>query len=135
MSVLTELFISTAESAKGYDEHTADRYERVQLGGLTNLEFETLWAILDAEEWDPETHALDEIASTESAWVFQFPPRYLERLQALPDTAKPAVADAWAATDELSTTPDEFAPIIDQLITMARAAKAKGSGLYLWTST
>ena len=65
MGLLTELFVARDEEAKTYDHESAARFSSLQLGGLTNLEFETLWAILAAEEWSPETHALDEVASTE----------------------------------------------------------------------
>jgi hypothetical protein len=66
MNVLTELFVAPVESAKSYDATSGSKFERVQLGGLTNLEFETLWAIIEGEEWDAEKHQLREVTSSEN---------------------------------------------------------------------
>jgi hypothetical protein len=135
MSVMTELFVSTEESAVTYESRRATSFERVQIGGLTSLEFETLWAILEGEEWDPDKHLLTEITSTESSWVHQFPGRYLELLENLSDSTKRPVVAAWAATEELSAPPAEVAPVIDTLVALARSAIKKGQGLFVWTST
>ena len=134
MSVLTELFVAPAESAKSYDTMSGSRFERVQLGGLTNLEFETLWAIVEGEDWDAEKHALREVTSSENSWVHEFPRRYLEVLGALSDRTKQTAAATWAATEEISSTPAEVSPVIDHLVVLSRSATQKGQGLFVWTS-
>lgn len=63
MGLMTELFVAEGKDAKGYDPVSSSGTERVQLGGLTTLEFETLWAILEGEEWNPEKHVLREIVA------------------------------------------------------------------------
>lgn len=134
MGLMTELFVAEDRDAKGYDPESAEGFERAELGGLTNLEFETLWSILEGEDWDPKKHGLKEVAARPESWIFRFPPSYVDRLQQLRDSDLAVAAAAWAATEEISTTPAEVAPIIGQLVALARSAAKKRQGLYVWTS-
>jgi hypothetical protein len=134
MGLMTELFVARDEEAKTYDHTSAGRFSSLQLGGLTNLEFETLWAILAAKEWSAETHALHEVASTKGTWTFKFPEVYLDRLRRLEPTAISAAATSWAATDEVSCEPAEVEPVIAQLASIARSLSGGDRGLFLWTS-
>src|SRR5436190_20282229 len=83
MSILTELFIAPDSAATTYDHRSAGQFTGAQLGGLTNLEFETLWAILERTPWDVNKHSLSEVAATETSWTFQFPQGYMDRLSRL----------------------------------------------------
>jgi hypothetical protein len=134
MSVLTELFVDDEQKASTYNPATAAGIERAQLGGLTNLEFETLWAIVEGEEWDVEKHALREVASGDSFWVHQFPAEYVAQLQALGPSEISAAAATWAATDEIMAAPEDVSPVIDQLVALARSATKTGKGLFIWTA-
>ena len=134
MGLTTELFVARDDEARTYDHESAGRFSSLQLSGLTNLEFETLWAILAAEEWSPETHCLQEVASTEGTWTFKFPTAYLERLRRLDPAAISAAATSWAATDELSCEPVEVEPVITQLASIARSFSDNNRGLFVWTS-
>lgn len=133
MSILIELFLATDVDAKSYDHTSAGRFSATQLGGLTNLEFETLWAILMGEEWSPEKHALSQVAETESSWTFRFPPPYVDKLRELKAADIPAAATAWAATEEISGAASDVAPVISELATLARSVD-QGRGLFVWTS-
>jgi hypothetical protein len=134
MGLLTELFVAREKEARSYDHTSAGRLPGVQLGGLTNLEFETLWAILAGEEWSAETHALEEVASTEETWTFKFPPAYLEILRALDSSRISEAARAWAATEELSCAPADVEPVITKLATIARSFSDGDRSLFLWSS-
>jgi hypothetical protein len=134
MGLMTEIFIADEKQARTYDSLSPGAVERVQLGGLTNLEFETLWAILEGVEWDPETHALAEIVGGEEAWIHEFPAGYVEKLCKLGAQESASAAVTWAATEEISAMPEEVLPIIGQLVALARAAAARNLRLFLWTS-
>jgi hypothetical protein len=134
MGLLTELFVASDEEAKAYDHTTAGRFPRTQLGGLTNLEFETLWAILAAETWNLETHSLTEVASTKGSWTFRFPAAYIDRLRRLEPSAIVAAATCWAATEEIASAPSDVEPVISALVSLARSVKGPDQGLFLWSS-
>jgi hypothetical protein len=135
MGLMTELFVATPERAATYDAHSEGRFEHVKLGRLTHLEFEMLWAILEGKAWAPKTHALREIRSTDSQWVFEFPARFLGILPSLSDAAKASAAAAWADTEELAdASPADLAPIIESLIALSRSAAESGQGVFVWIS-
>ena len=107
-------------------------FERIQLGGLTNLEFETLWAIVDHEEWDAERHALEQISSTDASWTFQFPAAYVAKLQSLDADKIRKAATSWSATEEIGASPDDVLPVIESLMTLAQSASAQNRTLFMW---
>jgi hypothetical protein len=134
MGMLTDLYVASPSSARGYDKAHGGSFEREELGGLTNLEFETLWAILSDEEWDAGRHALEEVASTESSWTFQFPPEYSARLRALDDEALARVAARWAETEEISGSAEDVLPVIQALVRLAHLVVPEKTALFVWTS-
>jgi hypothetical protein len=134
MGLQTELFIASEEDAARYDGLNGNSFERIQLGGLTNLEFETLWAIFDDAEWDAKRHGLKQIASTNASWTFQFPAAYLAKLQSFDANQVNEAAAVWSATEEIAASPDEVLPVIESLVTLARSASAQNRNLFLWTA-
>jgi hypothetical protein len=134
MGLMTELFVAREDEARIYDHASAGRFHSVQLGGLTNLEFETLWAILAAEKWNAKTYALDEVASTGGTWTFHFPLAYIAKLRELDSAGVSAAAKSWAATDELLCKPAEVEPVITKLVSIAKSIRDNDRGLFLWFS-
>jgi len=135
MSILTELFIAPDSAAPTYDHRSAGQFTGARLGGLTSLEFETLWAILEGTPWDVNKHSLSEVASTESSWTFRFPQGYLDRLSTLDAKAIPPAVAAWAITDELAgTRAADLEPVVRELVRLAQAAANQGQGLFVWTA-
>jgi hypothetical protein len=134
MGLMTELFVAERGQAKTYTPASPGDIERAQLGGLTSLEFETLWAILQGEEWTLEKHALREVVSREESWIHEFPGSYVEKLRTLGGSEMASAAAQWAATEEISSTADEVLPIIEQLVSLARSAAAKRKTLFVWVA-
>jgi hypothetical protein len=134
MGILTELFLATDDEARAYDGDSAERFESVQLGGLTSLHFETLWSILDGKEWGPESHGLEEVRPSGHTWTFKFPAAYVERLRALDSRGTSAAAKQWAATEELACDPADVEPVIDALVSLARSLGSGDLHLFLWGS-
>ena len=134
MGILAELFVATDEEAKSYDGQSAGRFQSVQLGGLTNLEFETLWAILEGKDWSPDSHALQEMRPAGETWTFKFPPAYVERMRRLDSEGVAAAAKQWAATEELACAPADVEPVIATLVAVARSIGDGNRSLFLWGS-
>jgi hypothetical protein len=133
MGLLTELFVATEEQARGYDGASATGFAPVEFGGLTSLEFESLWAIVEAQEWSPDRHILKEVASGEEWGTFRFPAPYVERLRRLEPADVAAAATAWAATEEIAGDPADIEPVVRALVSLARSVEGP-RGLYVWTS-
>jgi hypothetical protein len=134
MGLQTELFVGSIEDARKYDGDGTTALERIQLGGLTNLEFETLQAIIANEDWDVKRHALDEVASTEASWTFRFPDAYVTALQSLDVADMNNAATKWAATEEIAASPSDVLPVIESLVRLAKSASANGRDLFVWTA-
>ena len=134
MGLMTELFVAAPEMAASYGPRMGEGFQRVELGGLTNLEFETLWAILENDEWNAGKHALIEVVSTKSSWTYQFPAPFVAKLQVIDQIAIRSAAESWSATEEMAASPADVLPIINALVDLARSAAAKNQGLFLWTS-
>jgi hypothetical protein len=134
MGLQTDLFVGSIEDARKYDGEATTAIERIQLGGLTNLEFETLRAIIANEAWDIKRHALDEVASTEASWTFRFPDAYVTALQSLDVAGMNNAATKWAATEEIAASPSDVLPVIESLVRMATSASANGRDLFVWTA-
>jgi hypothetical protein len=132
MSLMTELFVADEEGARAYDSLSPGAVQRVQLGGLTNLEFETLWAILEGEEWDAKKHGLRRVVNRGEDWVFEFPGAYVEKLRTLGASEQASAVATWAATEEIAAEPEDMAPVIGQLVALAGSAATKRLKLYLW---
>ena len=132
MGLQTDLFLDSVDDAMKYDGAPSADVERFRVGGLTNLEFERLQAILALEEWDVKRHALEEIASTETSWTFRFPASYVMTLQSLDRDAMNRAASSWAATEEIASSPSEVLPVIESLAALARSASATGRDLFVW---
>ena len=103
MAILTDIFVSTQSDAQRYQSLQPKRsggpFELVQFKGLTNLEFGTLWAIINGEEFDFDKHALESLAPQENTWLFRFPPAFVQKLSALtPAASMEEVSPAWAET-------------------------------------
>ena len=69
MGLLCDLFVNSHEEALAYESTVSldrnsriKRFDPVEFKGLTSLEFGTLWAILESEEWNPEKHMLIDVA-------------------------------------------------------------------------
>ena len=134
MGLQTDLFLGSVEDAQNYDRAKSKNLERIQLGGLTNLEFEILRAIVAEEPWEVERHALEQIASTEESWTFRFPSAYVRTLQALDNEAIKRAANAWAATEEIAASTADVLPVIESLVLLAKSASTTGRDLFLWTA-
>lgn len=138
MAILTDIFVSTSSDAQRYQSFHPKRsggpFELVQFKGLTNLEFGSLWAIIDGEEFDFDKHALESLAPQENTWLFRFPPAYVQKLAALTPATIEDVAATWADTEELQWDPSEAQEIVIELVRLAKLASTPGKGLFFWGS-
>jgi hypothetical protein len=138
MAILTDIFISSPADAQRYQSLQPKRsggpFELVQFKGLTNLEFGTLWAIINGEEFDFVKHALESLAPQEETWLFRFPSAFVQKLSALTPSAVEEVSAAWAETEELQWDPSEAKEVIVDLVRLAKLASSSSKGLFFWGS-
>jgi hypothetical protein len=139
MSIMTELFVADPADAPGYEkrsprDHASGRFEVREFGGLTSLEFEVLWAIIEGKDWTPKQYSLEHVVKPGQQWLCRFPPPFVEMLAALTPKDLGAIAEKWAAIEELSCSAEQIYPVLDGLVSLAKSAKAKGRGLFLWGS-
>ncbi len=139
MAILTDIFVSSPEDAPRYESlQRAGRldglFEVVQFKGLTNLEFGTLWAIIDGEQFDFDKHAFESLAPQKNTWLLRFPTSFVQKLAALTPTAVDEAAESWAAADELQWEPSEAKEVIVELVRLAKLAASSSKGLFFWGS-
>lgn len=110
MSILCDLFVADPSDAPHYADDSGDHewsseIESVSLGGLTQLQFEILWAIVEGRPWQAEVHAFEWVGEPPedgSTWLWRFPP--------------------------------PFVTVVATLLKLARSAEASKRGLFLWGS-
>jgi hypothetical protein len=142
MGILCELFVADPADAPLYEDEADDvesaaEFERVQLSGLTQLEFETMWAITEGRPWDAATHALEVVGEPErdaESWLFRFPPAFVTRLANLSAPEVASITVQWARTEEINCAPQEVEHVVRSLVDLAGLAVASKRGLYLWGS-
>jgi hypothetical protein len=144
MSILCELFVADPSEASKYGDRSDDSewaadVESMAFGGMTQLNFEILWAIVEGRPWDPGTHSFewvgDQPEGQAETWTFRFAPAFVSLLAALKDPrAITEVTQQWARTEELNCDPEELTEVVDALVHLARSAEASGRGLFLWGS-
>jgi hypothetical protein len=135
MAILTDIFVSSPNEAAKYDgiNHGAV-IELVQFKGLTNLEFGTLWAIIEGKEFDFDQHALESLTPAEETWLLRFPISFVQELVALTPPRIREIAESWANTDELQWESSEAEEVVVELVRLAKFASATSQGLFLWGS-
>jgi hypothetical protein len=139
MGILADLFVADPADAVSYETFIgspppADRFEVHQLGGLTQLELEILWAILDGEEWSPKRYSLEPVGEPGESWLFRFPAPFVERLRMLAPADMPSAATKWGAIEELACDGKTIRPVLEALVSLARSATTKRRALFLWGS-
>jgi hypothetical protein len=141
MGILADFFSAATADARLYalpssqSDHVLEaRIAPAKYKGFTSLELEMLWAILEGGEWNPEVHVLldESIPGDDESWLYRFPEQFVALLaDATPDAIGKANA-AWAATEELRCSPDDLAPVVTDLQSIARKSRLTGQPMYLW---
>jgi len=135
MSVLADIYISPEDEAVNYDTAPDQFTERAQYKGMTPLEISMLWSIMQGVEWDvalmDEFPCLLQIDGGERL-VHKFPAEMVAELAKLSPERAATVTAAWAATEELSCSPEDIRPTVDDLVRLAGRAIESGRSMFLW---
>ncbi|HKA43039.1 MAG TPA: hypothetical protein VKF40_13710 [Burkholderiales bacterium] len=135
MSVLADVYISRDDDAVKYDTAPDQFADRAQYKGLTPLELSSLWSIMRGMEWDVammgEFPCLLQIDGGERL-VHRLPAAMVSGLAALSPDQVDSVTSAWAATEELSCSPEDIRPVVDDLVRLSRRASQTNRNVYLW---
>jgi hypothetical protein len=135
MSVLADIYISRDDDAVKYDTAPDQFADRAQYQGFTPLELAMLWSIMRGIEWDVAT--MDEFpcllqVDGGERLVHQLPATLVSELATLSPNRIALVTSAWAATEELSCSPDDIISVVDDLVRLSRRAVETGQSVYLW---
>lgn len=141
--MLSDFFVADAADALRYAQRheEADEGEEIerrlnpaQYKNVTGLELGTLWAILEGAEWNVKKHMPDTISEGEEgeSWLHRFPVELTRLLANLDEAGLCRAAEDWAETEEMDCDPEELAPLLADLQSLARLAEAPGTSVYLW---
>lgn len=168
MGILCELFVATRRNALKFESRLdvakPPAYERAEAKGLTPLEFETLWAILQGESFDAKRHQLEDLyfgthsqsalgrfhmklliwkamlqsllgKDVGSSWLHRFPKPYVNRLANLKDDEISHIAAAWSKTEEMArSAPRDLDDMLRTLRRLAAVAASSNKQMFVWGS-
>ena len=139
MSLLSELYVSSATEATKYDD-TPEPFApyRAEYQGLTSEEFANLWAVLcDREPMESDVDAFDTLLNVDDGQrlINRFPDDFVTRLADLSEHDLESVAQKWVQHGELSfmeCRPSDAMPILESLRNLANVAVKEQKLLCLW---
>ena len=139
MSLISELYVSSARDAVMYDDspETFAPY-RAEYRGLTYEEFANLWAVLCGREpMEGDADAFDTLLKVDGGQrlINRFPDDFVNRLAALSEHDLESVAEKWVQHGELSfmeCSPSDVIPILESLRNLAVVAVKEQKLLCLW---
>jgi len=140
--VLTDVVIADEGEAPAVaaDAAPSRRWPGVVATGLDQVKLARLWALLAGQEFRDELvfefAPLHEV-SEDGPWVFRVPAALRELLASADEARAAAIADAWAATEELELDgwePDAVGSLLGALRSLARTARLSGKPLLMWVS-
>jgi hypothetical protein len=139
MAILTDIFVASPTDAPKHEALQAagrlgNLFEVVMFKGLTDLEFGTLWAIINGAEFDHDKHAFEVLTSPGETWLGRFPTPFVQKLAALNPAQIKKIAAPWAATEELQWAPAEAEEVLVELARLAKLAGSTSKGLFCWGS-
>jgi hypothetical protein len=135
MSVLADIYISRDDEAIRYDT-TPDQFaDRARYKGFTPLELSILWSIMRGIEWDvammDDFPFLLQIDGGERL-IHRLPSAMVTELADLSRDRVASITSAWAATEELSCSPEDIRPVVEDLVRLARRATETSRSVHLW---
>jgi hypothetical protein len=135
MGLLSDIYISRDTEAVKYDTTPNAFIERAQYKGITSLELSTLWTIMRGIEWD--VAMMDDFACLlekdgGERTIHSFPAAMIQSLGQLTTDQIRDFSVKWAATEEITCSPADIQPVVEEMTRLARSAAAKGCGLYIW---
>ena len=145
MAVLSEVFATKHRGALARSEaldagdDAPDDVRHLELSDVTTIELEALGEIaarvLRFGTGDTELEEVD----LDHESLFELPPFLCEVLVELGRAEDPEaladVAAAWAASEEMGSTPDVTQPIVADLVQLVTAASREGLNIYLWAGS
>ncbi len=137
MSLLSDIYVASPEAATSYDEQqTVADGDRAQLPGVTFLELSTLWALLEAREWeDSYMNAFACVFERDGGerLIYSLPTQFVARLASLDAGSIQSAAELWSQTEELACSAADVVPGITEMAEVARRGEQSGRRLYIWT--
>jgi len=141
MAVLSDLLVAPEQQTNAVliSQRPAKQWTAAEWKGLSEINFEQLWAILDKRPYDlsrlKQFKTLTK--SADGPWVIVFPHQLTRQIAGLPKEALASISKAWAASEEFRLDklpePDVFILLSDVHRLAVLAVKEK-KALMLWVS-
>jgi len=129
-----EVILRTSGHATTWPTLEAKTVDQIK---LTSLAFLLQGKPLDGPDFNDYVKSFKPLAvgGDDGPWIDQLPEGLVRDLAALPDDRIPALASAWAATEEAILDrwdANDVVPFLKELASFAGAALAQERGLLLW---
>jgi len=145
MGIISDFFVADETDAFKYEDLATsgdtlklhEQFNPVQYNGYTDLELSTLWAILENQEWDLETHSLKKYSFGEDGetWLMSFPNSFRNMLCDLNEEKFELVTSEWVSTEELNYHENDVSiRLVRDLIYLSKLSKKTNNPLFLWGS-
>jgi hypothetical protein len=136
MGILADFFLAASDAdAAAYDGESRSPENRIASKGITPLEASTLLASFQKTPWDVslmDRFVEVSIVDEGEQLTHRLPDELVAFLaEGSPDEIAEAVK-RWAATEEMGCSPSDVAPLIGDLVRLARRARKEKAALYLW---
>lgn len=134
MGLLSDLYVSVPGEAARYDGE-GGAIHCARLTRFTPTELSVLWAVLQGEEWDDRhltgfERVFEKFGGVRT--IHRVPDGFAHVAAALDPGDIEAIAQRWAATDELACGSAELKPALEEIVKLAGIARDSGQSLYLW---
>jgi hypothetical protein len=145
MTILSDFFVASPEQALRYANRSVEPDGASEIAallrpaayrGFTTLQLGMLWAMLEGVAWNVKRHKLENIwwSDDGEAWLNRFPDELTRLLADASADQLAATLVKWAGTEEVGYSPDNLAPVLNVLQTLAKHAVATNASVYLWGS-
>lgn len=126
MSLPNSLFLASREAAIAHvNGDTADISGLYAFGGITDLDISNLFSIVADEAFDFDQHEILPLDEDTEVELFELPDRLVGLLAGKSSPDLPAIAAAWAATEELDCDPADLEPLVAAFAALCAAAQGK----------
>jgi hypothetical protein len=140
MSLISDFIMAPPGSGEevGRSDRPSDHWTAFEAKGVETVKLATLFCLVSGRPYSNEVQRSFKLVGgnqDEGPWVFEFPQNVVGSLAAIDQAQLPALASAWASTEELRMdrwTAKDAEEFIASLSLHARAAVSSSMSVYLW---
>jgi len=137
MGILSDFFIADGSTVPNYDGgEEFDTTDKCQFKGLSPLQGGQFLAVLRGQEYVVDMVSEFKLVTLEDAedWTMSVPQDMVDKLATIQNDQISDIAAQFAnaTREELGWSPDDFIPVVTELVALARRAIETNKSMYLW---